>query len=94
MEFLHAGYHSTRSKLSMTALEEVLSEKLVIHGLWPCRVPCLNPWNYYSWGTLKDNIQREIANTSRLELHHVLTNIFRRCKVCLEPGSQYLETVL
>jgi hypothetical protein len=28
------------------------------------------------------------------ELHCVLRNIFRRCKVCVEAGGQHFETVL
>jgi len=77
--------------------------------LQPPSSPDLNPRNYDLRGPMqdrvyannpnylqemKDNIQMTITNILRLVLHHVSTNIFNRCTVCLETGDQHSETPL
>jgi hypothetical protein len=69
----------------------------------------MNPTDYDFWGTMqdrvyannpnylqemKDNTLTTITNISRLVFHHVPTNIFNRCTVCLETGDQHSETPL
>jgi hypothetical protein len=50
--------------------------------------------NPHSLQELEDNLQRDIANTSRQGLHDVSCNIFVRHKACLEAASYHFETLL
>jgi hypothetical protein len=40
----------------MDALDEVFGEEVISRGLWPPRSPDFNPWDFYLWGTLKDEM--------------------------------------
>lgn len=93
----------------MVALEKILGKCLITHTLWPPRSPDLNTCNYYLWGTLKDrvymnnthqlqevkdNIHGKIQSILKQEIHHVLRNVFGRCKVCLQAGGWCFQTLL
>ena len=41
---------------SMTAIQHVFDDRVISCGLWPARLPDLNPSDFYLWSTLKSKV--------------------------------------
>jgi hypothetical protein len=46
-----------------SVLEEVFSDIIIHHGLWPVCSPDLAPCSFYLWGNLKDKVYRTNTHT-------------------------------
>jgi hypothetical protein len=61
--FMQAGATAPTATYSINVLNEVFEDRLVSHGLWPARSPCLNPCDFYLWGNLKDKVYSNNPHT-------------------------------
>ena len=93
----------------MTAIQEVLSERLKTSRLWPPR----SQFSYLQLSTLgeiksqtshktkthslqelKDKTGRELAMISRQDIHWVSRNVYTWFKACLETEGWHYEIIL
>jgi hypothetical protein len=42
--------------MTMQALSNVFRDRIISSDIWPARSPDFNPWDFFFWGGLKDNV--------------------------------------
>jgi hypothetical protein len=90
----------------MQALSDVFGNRIISSGIWPARLPDLNPCDFFFfWGCLEDkvdnsnlrteelkeNIRREIANIHAEQIQRVNQNPFRRCGECIRVEGVHFQ---
>jgi hypothetical protein len=104
-----AGFSKTQPlptlHVSMQALSDVFRDRSISSDISPACSPNLNPYDFFFWDCLKDqvyssnpqtkelkeNIHREISNIPAEHLQKVNQNFFRQCKEYLRIEGQHFQ---
>ena len=89
-----------------TWLKQTFGDRFIDMATWPPRSPDLNPCDFSLWGYLKskvynpkptnllqlrENIQREIKNFSKIDRIPIFSNLEKRMDLVKQVNGRYFE---